>query len=121
MNIAAATVSASVAAPTIATVSQAVSGKTQILGSVSPTTATTGISKYYLALSGKSGAVTQGTPSIGTAGYLANASQITANGVAANNKSATYYVPVPTAAASVAASVAAPTITTVTAAVSGKT
>lgn len=121
MAAAAASVSASVAAPTIEKVTQAVTSKTQILNSVDPATGTSGISKYYIAVKGKSGAVTQGSPSVGTAGYLTAASQITANGVAAGNQTSTYYIPVPTAAASVAASVAAPTIEKVTQAVSGKT
>lgn len=121
MAAAVASVSASTVAPTIIKQTKAVTGKTQILASVDPSTATTGISKYYISVQGKSGAVTQGTPSVGTAGYLADSSQITASGVAAGNKTVDYYIPVPTAAATVNASVAAPTIEKVTQTVSGKT
>lgn len=129
MNAAAASVSASVVAPTMSTISAAVSGKTQIMSDVSPTTATTGIGTYYIAVKGSSGAVTQGTPNVGTAGYLANASQITANGVAAGNKTSTYYLPVASAAISAsgtgsATTTVAPgdvTIANNTTAVNGKT
>lgn len=95
MAAAAASISATTAAPTLVKITQAVTNKTQILNTVDPATGTSGISTYYIAVQAQSGAVTQGTPTVGAAGYLADASQITVNGITAGNQNTTYYIPVP--------------------------
>jgi hypothetical protein len=92
-----ATISVSTEAPAITKITKAVSGKSQILSNVDPTTGTGTISTYYIAIKGESGAVTQ-TPSITTKGYLGSTSEITANGITAANQTSTYYIPVPSAA-----------------------
>lgn len=94
-----ATVSASTAKPTIEKVTSAISGKTQILNNVTLVNSSpaNSISTYYIAIQGFSGAVTQGTPIIGTEGYLKDSDQIEASGVAAKNQSDIYYLPVPSA------------------------
>ena len=99
LKAAAATVTASTAAPTIEKVTQAVSGKTQILSTVTLVNSNpaNSIDTYYIAVKGFSGAVTNTKSSTYTAGYFAGTNQITANGVAAKKQSATYYLPVPSA------------------------
>lgn len=97
LKAAAATVTTTTAAPTIKKVTKAVSGKTQILNTVDLATATTNISTYYIAVQGFSGAVTNTKSSTFTAGYFAGTGQITTSNIAAENKNAIYYLPVPSA------------------------
>lgn len=125
---AAATVTMSKAAtkPTLANTSSAVSGKTQV--TISPTTANTGITKYYVAMTATAPATSFSTDTNGgitrtlnTAGYLGAATQITASGstTAATNL---YYAPLTTAAVSIASSVTvSPTAANVSKTVTGKT
>lgn len=126
---AAATITASKTAttPTLANTASAQDGKTQI--TVSPTTATTGINKYYLALTAGAPATnfaaTDVTKTITQAGYLSSNTQISAvdNAIKTTASSKIYYVPITTGAATVAISSAAtaPTATTSNASLSGKT
>ena len=126
---AAATITASKTAttPTLANTASAQDGKTQI--TVSPTTATTGINKYYLALTAGAPATnfaaTDVTKTITQAGYLSSNTQISAvdNAIKTTASSKIYYVPITTGAATVAVSSAAtaPTATTSNASLSGKT
>ncbi len=125
---AAATVSISKAAatPTLANTASAVSGKSQV--TIAPTTATTGISKYYVAMTATAPSTsfttdTNGgiTRNVNTAGYLGNTSQITASGSTTASTNL-YYAPLATAALTVTPSVTvSPTAANVEKTVSGKT
>ena len=126
---AAATVAGTKAAttPTLANTASAQDGKTQI--TVSPTTATSGINKYYLALTANAPATnfaaSNFTKTINTVGYLDNGNQITVadNAVKTTQSSKIYYVPITSGAASVNVSAAAaiPTASSSNASLSGKT
>ena len=89
-----------------------VSGKTQILATVDPATATSGISTYFIAIKASAAANTSGTTSsitgtntasVSTEGYapttLTGAGTISGTATAKTSKkdSSVYYIPVPTA------------------------
>lgn len=126
---AAATVTASKQAtvPTLTNTASAQNNKTQI--TVSPTTATTGISKYYIAVTANAPATnfaaSNFTKTINTAGYLDKPAQITIadNAIKTTANSSLFYLPIDTASATVTLSGTAttPTATSSTAALSGKT
>lgn len=123
-----ATVSISKAAstPTLANTSSAVSGKSQV--TIAPTTANTGITKYYIAMTATAPATSFSTDNGGgitrtldTAGYLGAVSQISASGTT-TQATRLYYAPLATAALTVTPSVTvSPTASNVSKTVSGKT
>lgn len=139
---AAATTTVAPGSVTISTNAATVSGKTRL--DISPTTATTGISTYFLAYKANAAANTSGatssisgtgSASIGTAGYMPSGTScsISASGTAtaktSSKDSSVYYVPLASAAISASGTGAATTtvapgnvtIANNTTAVSGKT
>ena len=98
LKAAAASINATIAAPSLSKITSNVSGKTQIFSGVDLVNSNpaNSITTYYIAVKGTPGAVTQGTPSINTEGYLKQSSQITAT-VSSNPPTSTFYLPVPTA------------------------
>ena len=120
---AAATVSGTTLAtlPTLAHTASAQSNKVQI--TVAPTTSTSTIDKYYVAVTPTAPATTITlTKTINTAGYLSSDSQITASaGTTANSQ--LYYIPLVTGSvsASINAVTITPTLANNTTAINGKT
>lgn len=113
--------------PTLADETTSLDGKTRI--TVTPTTASTGISKYYLSVKTEAPATnfvaSNLTKTINTAGYLSTTAQISIvdNAIKTTAASRLYYIPIDTASATVSITKAAvaPTASGSTATLSGKT
>lgn len=108
-------------APTLAHTASAQSNKVQI--TVAPTTSTSTLNKYYIAVTPTAPATSISlTKTITTAGYLSAADQITASAGTTEN-SQLYYIPLTTGAVSTSinAVTVTPTLANSTTAINGKT